>query len=79
MSTKPLIYESPDGGATVYARETTADGVGVKYLIQSNTGVAAIASKMNLWRKILNQAQEDAQLQHMVEQIEIYYHLKSQP
>ena len=69
------IYESPDGGDTIYRRrsgsvdrEMVREGPLRKKMLRSQ-----------LWRDIFQTAESDEVLSRMIENIEIYYHLKNSP
>ena len=68
----PMIYESPDGGQTIYQRMS---GKQRRRMI-SGTATAALAQRRLLWTEILLTAETDAELQHMIEQVEIYHALR---
>ena len=73
--TEPYIYESPDGGDTVYRRRS---GSVDREMIQEGP----LRKKMlrsQLWRDIFQSAESDEALARMIENIEIYYHLKNSP
>ena len=75
------IYESPDGGHTVYRRQV--DQFPTQREIQSisehkKKWDQQVEREMR-WTKILNAADHDPVLQDMLDQVEIYYRLKSQP
>ena len=57
------IYESPDGGETVYRRE-----------LQSHR--RKLLRRTQLWYDIIQSAESDKELHSMLEQIEIYHALK---
>lgn len=68
----PLIYESPDGGQTIYQRE-----LGRQRRRQiSGTATQALAGRRLLWTEILLAAEADSELQHMIQQVEVYYTLR---
>ncbi len=69
------IYESPDGGDTVYRRrsgsvdrEMVKEGPLRKKMLRSQ-----------LWRDIFKSAESDPILQDMLDRIEIYHRLKDSP
>lgn len=64
-----IIYESPDGGRTVYSRKSgQLDRTLIKH--EPNTH-----DRWLLWRDILKAADSDPALASVVEQAEIVYHL----
>ena len=69
------IYESPDGGDTVYRRRT---GSNQRELVQEGP----LRKKMlrsQLWRDIFDAAETDPVLQEMLDRVEIYHRLKDSP
>lgn len=69
------IYESPDGGDTVYRRpfgsqqkELVREGPLRKQMLRSQ-----------LWREIFLAAEKDPVLQEMLDKIEVYHQLKNSP
>jgi hypothetical protein len=70
----PWIYESPDGGATVYRRRS---GEGHRELVREGP-LRRRLLRSQLWREIFEAAESDAELQRMIDQIEVFYRLKYQ-
>ena len=68
----PLIYESPDGGQTIYQRELGRQ----RRRRISGTATQALAGRRLLWAEILLAAEADSELQHMIQQVEVYYTLR---
>ena len=69
------IYESPDGGDTVYRRRP---GSVHREMIQEGP----LRKKMlrnQLWQDIVASAESDPVLKDMLDQIEIYHRLKDSP
>jgi hypothetical protein len=69
------IYESPDGGDTVYRRM-------VGSLDREMIREGPLRKKMlrnQLWRDIFESAESDPVLKDMLERIEVYYRLKDSP
>ena len=69
------IYESPDGGDTVYRRMV---GSVDREMIQEGP----LRKKMlrnQLWRDIFTSAESDPVLQDMLDRVEIYHRLKDSP
>jgi len=72
---EPYVYESPDGGDTIYRRrlgelqrEQVRTGPIKKRLLRSQT-----------WRDILRAAETDPVLADMLDRVEVYYALKDSP
>lgn len=64
-----VIYESPDGGRTVYSRKS---GSSVRTLVKQEDKKS---DRWVLWRDILKAAETDPALASVIEQAEIVYHL----
>jgi hypothetical protein len=69
------IYESPDGGDTVYRRsfrsnqrEIVKQGLMYRKMVRSQ-----------LWRDIFQAAESDPVLQEMIDKVEVYHRLKNSP
>jgi diadenosine tetraphosphatase ApaH/serine/threonine PP2A family protein phosphatase len=71
---KPYIYESPDGGDTVYRRRA---GDVDREIVREGT-LRRLQRRSQLWREIFLAADLDPELQHMIDQIEVVYRLKHQ-
>lgn len=72
----PDVYESPDGGKTIYARSM---GTTARRLVQGATGENDSRRELQLqvmWHGIHSAAQHDPVLNDMLEQIEVYYQLR---
>lgn len=69
------IYESPDHGDTLYRRKA---GSNQRELVKEGP----LRQKMlrsQLWRDIFESAESDPALARMIDNVEIYYHLKNSP
>jgi hypothetical protein len=71
---EPWIYESADGGDTVYRRRV---GDTDRELVREGT-LRRLQRRSQLWREIFNAADIDPELQHMIDQVEVMYILKHQ-
>jgi hypothetical protein len=70
------IYESPDNGETVYRRR---HGEIQRELVrQPTTSRWDLLKKQQLWSQIHRAGDKDPELKTMLEQIEVYWHLKNQ-
>lgn len=69
------IYESPDGGDTVYRRRA---GSNQRELVQEGS-LRRLQQRSQLWRNILKAAESDPILQDMLDRVEIYHSLKDSP
>lgn len=78
-TTQPkFIYESPDGGHTVYRRT-----IGNPHRELHSEGPAAqanraLAAENQLWHNIRHAALSNPELAHLLEQVVIYYRLTSE-
>lgn len=69
------IYESPDGGDTLYRR---ASGTNQRELVREGP----LRQKMlrsQLWREIFEAAETDPVLKDMLDRVEIYHTLRNSP
>lgn len=76
VSETRYIYESPDGGHTVYAREVGSDR---KILVKQDPAIIErqkIATRANRLMTILKLSQTDTTLKDALEQLEALYILK---
>ena len=68
------IFESPDGGETVYRREF---GEQRRELVQGDPAeVLQESQQLYRWRNILRLAKTDSELKELVDRVEVYYRLK---
>lgn len=76
VSETRYIYESPDGGQTVYAREIGSD---TRFIVKQNSAIIErqkIAVRANRLMTILKQSETDITLRDALEQLEALYILK---
>lgn len=69
------IYESPDGGDTIYRREL---GSIQRELVREGP-LRKQMLRSQLWRDIFKMAETDETLAEMINNVEVYYHLKNSP
>ena len=74
MDPEEYVYESPDGGDTVYRRQVGSDQ---RELVRDGP-LRKARLRSQLWRDIFQAAESDAELQHMIDRVEIYHRLKTQ-
>lgn len=67
-----MIYESPDGGKTIYSRRA---GSGEREMVKMDEHRANRALKFATWNGILELAEREPALRDLVEQTEILYEL----
>lgn len=69
------IYESPDGGDTIYRRTMrSAD----RELVREGS-LRKLQQRSQLWRNIFRAAESDPVLQDMLDRVEVYHSLKDSP
>ena len=73
------IYESPDGGETVYRRAHGNTDRELHYISDKRTALIEELNHSKLWGRIHHAAKSDLALQEMINQIEVYYTLKNTP
>lgn len=76
VSETRYIYESPDGGQTVYAREIGSD---TRFIVKQDSAIIErqkIAVRANRLMTILKQSETDITLRDALEQLEALYILK---
>lgn len=72
------IYESPDGGDTVYAREL---GKTERIMIGQNTQAKSLINEIRenqLWGEIRRMAEKDTAMAELLERAKVYYYLKNE-
>lgn len=72
------IYESPDGGDTVYAREL---GKTERIMIGQNTRAKSLMDAIQedkLWGDIRRMADTDPAMAELLERAKVYYYLKNE-
>ena len=69
------VYESPDGGDTIYRRKL---GETNREMIQQGT-LSQLQQRSQLWRSIFRAAESDPALQELIDRVEVYHHLKNSP
>jgi hypothetical protein len=69
------IYESPDGGGTIYRR--TAGSVDRELIREGPLRKQMLRNQ--LWRDIFQSAESDPVLKDMLDRVEVYYTLKDSP
>lgn len=81
MSTRSssMIYESPDGGHTVYSRQPGSSQRTLCHQSPSKLKLIESLQHNKLWAAIHRASETDPVLKNMLEQIEIYHRLKNSP
>ena len=73
------IYESPDGGDTIYRRKFGDAQRELHSISDKKRSLIDDLRKTKLWGEIHRSAEKDPVLKEMLDQIEIYHHLKNSP
>lgn len=76
MSDSKYVYESPDGGRTVYRREFGSTQRELFDLSQEARAWMDLRARKELWEHIVTLGSTDPGINEMLKQIEVYYHLK---
>lgn len=78
---RTYIYESPDGGDTVYRRELGSDPINreLHSISDRKRSLMDELKESKLWGDIHRSAKTDPVLQDMLDRIVVYHRLKSQP
>jgi len=76
MADQRYIYESPDGGHTIYRRHPGKLDRELVSVDQETQDKLATLKEDKLWGEIRRCAKQDPALQEMLDQLRIYYSLK---
>jgi hypothetical protein len=69
------IYESPDGGKTVYSREIGKTEKTLEWVDSDFMKSLAESMELEQWRDILKEAEKSETLKKDIERVKITYHL----
>lgn len=70
------IYESPDGGHTIYRRKMNQPAETREMIQETMESHHVRVQKQQLWLDIMQTARTDTELQDLLERAEVYYKLK---
>ena len=76
MKEWPYVFESPDGGETVYIRRQGETERKLYYVSDKALEKANELKETQLWYEIRQAAKEDATLQKAIEHVKILYYIK---
>ena len=76
MVKQEYIYESPDGGHTVYRRHPGKLDRELVSIDQDTQDRLSSLKEDKMWGEIRKHAKQDPALQEMLDQLRIYYNLK---
>jgi hypothetical protein len=71
----PKIFESPDGGKTVFSREFGQHDQEFEWEDPSASKVKKILKDRQEWDNIINAATENPALQEAIDRVKLIYHL----
>lgn len=71
----PKIFESPDGGKTVYSREPGSLDRTLEWEDDDLSTAGKILQERRYWEEILDAAKTNTALHEAIERVKILYHL----
>jgi hypothetical protein len=71
----PKIYESPDGGKTVYSREFSSVEREFEYETPEAEKAKLILKQRQEWDRIISAANDNPALQEAIDRVKLIYHL----
>jgi len=77
--TEIYVYETPDGGDTIYRRKTGSDSRELHSTSPKKKDLIEELQNQKLWGDIHRAAKSDPVLQDMLDRIVIYHQLKNSP
>ena len=77
--TELTVFESPDGGRTVYARRPGSTVRQLHYQDPKLIKELAELEQQKRWQEIFSARETNTELDHLCEQVEILYELSKKP
>jgi len=77
--TEIYVYETPDGGDTVYRRKIGSDSRELHSTSEKKKDLIDDLQKQKLWGDIHRAAKNDPALQEMLDRIVVYHRLRNSP
>lgn len=71
-----MIYESPDGGDTVYVRDSVSGERRLHSISEKKARLDTEQKENQVWEKICRDAAHDPVLKDMLEQVKVYWTLR---
>jgi hypothetical protein len=71
----PKIFESPDGGRTIFSREAGSLDRTLEWEDEEITSAGKILQERRYWEEILNAAKDNSTLHDAIERVKLIYHL----
>lgn len=75
--TPGLVYESPDGGKTVYSRKLGETERKLEYMSNETIEMIETNKQLQLWKKIIEMSLNDENLAKELNRVKLLYHLKT--
>lgn len=72
-----LIYESPDGGNTIYARESGKSERKLVHISNETIKMKEVNNALELWKKIIELSLTDENLAYELERVKMLFYLKT--
>jgi hypothetical protein len=77
--TEIYVYETPDGGDTVYRRKIGSDSRELHSTSEKKKNLIDDLREQKLWEEIRRAAKNDPALQEMLDRIVVYHRLRNSP
>lgn len=78
MKPSTVIYETPDGGDTVYVRKAGSNQRTLHSVSPRQQNLMRELAETKFWHQVHRAAEDDAVLKQLLDQIKVYYKLKYQ-
>jgi hypothetical protein len=75
-SDQAYVYESPDGGQTIYRRRKNQPTDTREMIQETMESHHMRHQRAKLWMNIQQQAKTDSELKDLLDRVEVYYRLK---
>jgi hypothetical protein len=77
--TEIYVYETPDGGDTIYRRKIGSDSRELYSTSEKKKNLIDDLREQKLWGEIRRAAEDDPVLQEMLDRIVVYHRLRNSP
>ena len=72
-----IVYESPDGGKTIYARKSGEVERTLHYIDNSTSKMLEINKQLVVWKQIVEMSLTDKDLKQELERVKMLFYLKT--
>lgn len=72
-----IVYESPDGGKTVYARQSGQKERKLHYISNSTERMLEVNKQLQIWKQIIELSLTDKNFADELERVKMLYYLKT--